>query len=218
MKKLLVCLLILALTVSPALAETITLDGTVVSTETVPVVSPAAGVLYNVYLKEGDHVSAGDEAATLYAQPVLAEQAGTVKLFGTTGESVEALTARYGAVLYIEPDCEYTIAANTRNAYDTIENSIIHPGETVYIRCTTNGGHTGVGRVTAVTGSGYTIELSEGSFDTNESVFVYRSENYALQSRIGRGTASHAAPVAVTGLGTGRISSIHVEDGAVLLR
>ncbi|MCH5287554.1 MAG: HlyD family efflux transporter periplasmic adaptor subunit [Christensenellaceae bacterium] len=215
MRKLLIGLLAVVLAMPAALAETITLDGTVVSTKTVPVVAPAAGVLYQVYVHEGEHVSAGDEAAALYAQPVYAEQAGTVKVFGTEGESVEALVSRYGAVLYIEPDCQYTVSTSTRYAYDVEENKIIHPGETVYLRCTTSGStHEGVGRITSVSGSSYTVEITEGAFESGENVYICRSEDYATSSRIGRGTVSHVSPVAVTGLGTGRVSSIHVADGA----
>lgn len=215
MKKLLMGLLVLMLAVPAALAETVTLDGTVISTETVPVVAPAAGVLHQVYVHEGEHVSAGEPAAALYAQPVLAEVAGTVKVFGTEGESVEALTSRYGAVVYIEPDCAYTITASIRYAYDAEENKIVHPSETVYLRCTTSGAtHTGLGRVTAVSGNSFTVEITEGSFESGESVYVCRSDDYATSSRIGRGNVSHASPVAVTGLGTGRVSAIHVADGA----
>lgn len=215
MKKLLVGLLVLMLIVPTALAETVTIDGTVISTETVPVAAPAAGVLSDVYVRVGEHISAGDEAASLYAQPVLAEQPGTVRLFGTVGESVEAVVSRYGAVLYIEPDCQYTIPAHTRYAYDRDENKTIHPGESVYLCCTTTGtAHKGLGRVTTVSGSSFTVEVTEGSFESGEAVVVYRSEDYAATSRIGRGNVSHASPVAVTGLGTGRISGIHVADGA----
>lgn len=214
MKKLLIGLMILMLVVPAALAETVTLDGTVISTGTVPVVAPAAGVLSDVYFRVGEHVSAGDAAAALYAQPVLADQPGTVRLFGAEGESVEAMVSRYGAVLYIEPDCQYTISASTRYAYDLEVNKTIHPGETVYLRCTTTGKvHSGMGRVTAVSGSSFTVEITEGDFESGEAVYVCRTDDYAATSRIGRGNVSHASPVAVTGLGTGRISGIHVEDG-----
>ena len=214
MKKLLIGLLVLMLVAPTALADTVTLDGTVIATDTAPVTVPAAGVLADVHVQVGEHVSAGDEAASLYAQPFFAEQAGTVKVFGFVGESVEAVVARYGAVLYIEPDCAFTVSASTRNAYNEIENKIIHPGEQVYIRSTSSSSRTGVGHVTAVSGSSYTIELSEGTFGDSESVNVFRSDDYDQKTNIGRGTASHAAPVAVMGLGTGRISDVHVADGA----
>ena len=215
MKKLLIGLLVLMLVTPMALAETVTLNGTVIATGTVPVAAPAAGVLSEVAVQVGEHVSAGDEVAALYAQPVLADQPGTVRLFGTAGESVEAVVARYGAVLYIEPDCQYTIAASTRYAYDLEVNKTIHPGESVYLSCGTTGKlHKGLGRVTAVNGSSFTVEVTEGEFESGETVYVYRTDDYAVTSRIGRGNVTHASPVAVSGLGTGRISGIHVADGA----
>ena len=214
MKKLLIGLLVMMLVVPSALADTMRLDGTVISTDTAPVAAPAAGVLADVCVQAGEHVAAGDAVAALYAQPFFAEQAGTVKTFGAVGESVESVVARYGAVLYIEPDCAYTISASTRNAYNEIENKIIHPGEQVYIRSASNVSRTGVGHVTAVSGSSYTIEVEEGTFSDGENVNVYRSDSYAQQANIGKGSASHASPIAVAGLGTGRISGIHVADGA----
>ena len=214
MKKLLICLLALALTVSTALAETITVDGTVVSVETVPVLSPVDGTLYQVMFQAGDHVDADQEAATLYAAGVYAAQSGTVRVMGSEGEAVDALVARYGAVVYIEPDCAYTISATTRYAYDEEENKVIHPGETVYLRCASDGAHTGVGRVTAVSGGSFTVEVTEGEFESDENVYVCREEDYAAKSRIGRGAATHASAVAYAGTGTGWVYGVAAEDGA----
>lgn len=216
MKKLLICLMVLALMIPSALADTITVDGTVVSTETVPVLSTVDGTLSQVLLTEGDHVDAGQEAVTLYAVGVYANQSGTVRVMGTEGELVEALMQRYGAVVYIEPDQAYTISASTRFAYDAEENKVIHPGEAVYLRCVSDGKHTGVGRVTALSGSSFTVEVTEGEFESGENVYVCRSEDYATKSRIGRGAAQHTTAVAYTGTGTGRVYSLNVEDGATV--
>ena len=213
MKKLFLCLLILTMAASTALADTVTLDGTVVSTETVPVMSPVAGVLANVFWHAGDRVAENDEAAALYAVGVHADQPGTVRVMGAAGESVEALVSRYGAVVYIEPDCQFTVSASTRYAYDVEENKILHPGETVYLQCATgNPTHTGTGWVTKVSGSEFTVEVTEGSFERGETVYVYRSEDHASSTRIGRGVSEHATPVAYAG--TGRVHGIAVEDGA----
>lgn len=213
MKKLLIVLMILALTAPAALAESITVDGTVVSTETVPVISSVNGVLAKVLLREGDHVEAGQEVAELYAGSVYADQSGTVRVMGSVGDSLEALVSRYGAVVYIEPDCQYTISASTRYAYDVEENSIIHPGEAVYLRCASDGAHTGEGRVTAVSGSNFTVEVTDGSFESGENVYVCRESDYAAKSRIGRGEAVHAAPVAYAGEGVGTVYGLYVGDG-----
>ena len=214
MKKLLMIVMALALMMPSALAESITVDGTVVSTETIPVMSPVDGALYQVLFREGDHVDAGQEAATLYATGVYADQSGTARVMGSAGESVEALVARYGAVVYIEPDDDYTIAASTRFAYDAEENKVIHPGEKVYLRCSSDGSHTGLGRVTAVNGGSFTVEVTSGSFESGENVYVCRSDDYATKSRIGRGEAQHTTAVAYAGTGTGRVYELQVKDGA----
>ena len=215
MKKLILCLLVLAMAASAALADTITLDGTVISTETAPVVSPVEGVLANVYWHVGDHVAESDEAAALYAVGVRADQSGTVRVMGTVGESVEALVSRYGAVVYVEPDCAFTISLSTRYAYDVEENKVIHPGEMVYLQCSSsNPNHTGIGRVTKVSGNDFTVEVTEGDFERGETVYAYRTDDHATNTRIGRGTAEHSFPVAYTGTGTGRVCGIAVADGA----
>ena len=214
MKKLLICLMALALMLPTALADTITVDGTVVSMETVPVLSTVDGTLSQVLLTEGDHVDAGQEAVVLYSVGVYANQSGTVRVMGAEGELVEALVERYGAVVYIEPDNDYTISASTRYAYDVEENKVIHPGETVYLRCATDGKHTGVGRVTAVSGTSFTVEVTSGEFESGENVYACRSTDYATNSRIGRGEAKHTSAVAYAGTGTGRVYGMAVQDGA----
>ena len=212
MKKLFICLLAAMLFITPALAD-VTLEGTVVATRSAAVLAPAAGVVQDVLVQAGDHVSVGDEVATLQATVTYAEAPGTVKLFGQEGESVATLTSRYGAVLYMAPDQQFTVSASTRNAYDEPENKIIHPGETVYLRCTSNSEHTGVGMVTALSGTSYTVEITQGSFEDGESVYVYRSEDHTATSRIGKGTANYADAVAYTGSETGSVAEIFVADG-----
>lgn len=214
MKKLMACLMALALLIPGALAETLTLDGTVVSAETAAVLSPADGVLEEVYWLEGEHVEAGSKAASFYAAEVYANESGTVRVMGAAGDSLTALTARYGAVVYIEPDCQYTISCNTSNAYDAIANKILHPGEKLYIRCSSDGKHKGVGTVTAVSGSSFTVEVSSGEFEENEAVYLYRNSEYTQQSRVGRGNAAHASPVAYTGAEVGRVISVNVQNGS----
>ena len=209
MKKWLTCLMALLMLTSSAMAESLT--GTVVSTETVSVLAPAAGTIENVYVTPGVHVEDDTEVASLYAQKVYAEQSGTVRLFGKEGDAVETLTSRYGGVLYIEPACQYTISASTSKAYDSIETKIVHPGETVYFRCTADDSHEGKGIVTLVSGSSYTIEVTEGVFKDDEYVYIYRDEKYTSAQRLGRGTVNREEAVAYTG--TGVVSAVCVEDG-----
>ena len=149
--------------------------------------------------------------AALREKTVYAEAPGTVKIFGEPGESVETVTTRNGAVLYLTPDSKFTISASTRNAYDQPENKIIHPGETVYVRCTANSEHTGIGMVIALSGSSYTVEITQGDFEDGETVYLYRDPAYATTSRIGKGTIAYADPVAYTA--TGMVARLMVNDG-----
>lgn len=219
-------LLVLALCVLPAcaLAE-ISFTGTVVAVETVAVSAPFGGMTRDIALKEGDLVAIGDNVATILTTNVYAPQSGTVSgVFALEGDGAEAIGARYGAVLYIEPTNRYTVAADTEKAYNNSENKFISVGETVYLACTKDGSHTGRAVVTKVdsssaasTGnSSYMLEVTAGEFYMGEEVNIYRSADHDAKSRIGRGTVSQNTPIAVTG--TGSVLKMHVQPGDVVER
>lgn len=212
MKKFLMLLLTLMLLAAPALADTLSLEGTVVSTQSTAILAGASGVIRDVTVQAGDSVTPGQTVATLMETITYAETAGTVTIFGEAGESAETVTERNGAVMYLSPDSKFTISASTRNAYDEPENKIIRPGETVYVRCTANNDHTGTGVVIALSGSSYTVEITQGTFEDGESVYLFRDPAFAATSRIGRGTAAYADPLACTG--SGMITQLLVSDGA----
>ena len=216
MKKVLICLMALLMFASAALAETVTLEGAVVSTRTVAVLAPAAGTLDEMLIAAGDQVEEGADVASLMGTMVYAEEDGIVRLFGQEGDSVESLTERYGAVAFVEPDVLYTMSASTRYAYDEDENKIIHPGETVYLECISDCEHTGMGMVTLVDGTNFTVEVTQGQFKNGESVRVYRSEELNSESRIGRGTMEQASPAAYTGSGT--VTKVYAADGEQVYR
>ena len=202
--------LVSSLLFCPALAETVTLSGTVVSTRTETVTASVGGTVGEVLVSSGDHVQIGDTLVTLETEKIYALQDGTVCLFGEVGDSVSMITDRYGAVAYIEPDALYTVSASTKNAYDTEENKIIHPGESVWLKGQSSK-NTGTGIVTSVSGSSYNVELVSGSFDSGESVYVYRDAEYSATSRIGRGSVVRQDPQAYSG--DGIVVSFPVEDG-----
>ncbi len=200
MKKFSALLLFLCLIVTTALADT-TLTGTVVSGGTVTVLAPTDGTLASVDVQAGDRVTLGETVATLTTTTIYANEAGTVHIFGTEGASLEAIADAFGAVLYIEPDAPYSIAASTKYTYDADANKRIVPGETVYLKCATDGKHTGKGYVTGVNGSDYLIAVTNGSFADDETVLVYRSADYTASSRVGRGTVTRTGAVGYTGTG-----------------
>ena len=125
MKKLLACALALLMIFSVALAEGKTYEGTVVSTKTEAVLATAAGVIGEVSYQAGERIAAGSEVAALRETTVYAEQDGRVTIFGSEGESVETLTSRYGAVVYLEPVRQLKLTGSTSYAYDAVETYFI---------------------------------------------------------------------------------------------
>lgn len=209
---LLLATLLLSLSLSPALAATVSVNGSVVSTQTETITTALGGTVAQVLAAPGDHLSAGGALLTLETEKVYALQDGIVRLFGQVGDSAETLTERYGAVAYVEPDAPFTLSASTRKAYDADENKIIHPGETVYLRSTADVKVTGVGVVTTVSGSSYTVEMLSGDLISDDAAYIFRDPEFATESRIGRGSVTRTDPIAYTG--TGVVAAYAVQDGS----
>ena len=217
-KHILPALLVAALLASQcALAESITFTGTVAASKTVEVYAPIGGKVEAVSVEAGQQVSAGETLATLSTTKVYAEEAGTVTgVFGQPGDSAETVGSLYGAVVSIEGESVYSIAASTDNAYNSTATKFVHVGEAVYLSCYSDGTHTGAGVVTAVEGTDYTVRVTSGEFLIGETVNVYRGESAVSSMRIGRGTLNRVSPTAVTG--TGSIVSIAVQPGDAVQR
>lgn len=211
MKKALICLLLALMCITPALAEGITLEGTVVATGSTAVLAPAAGVVQDAQVLAGAHVSAGEEIAALMEMITYAEIDGIVRVCGEAGENAETVASRYGAVVYIQPEVRYTVAASTQNAYDSLDNRIIRLGEKMYVRSVNDATRTGSGTVTAINGSSFSVEVTSGNLAVSDSVYLYRSSGMEATARVGKGTATYAYPVAYTATGT--LSRILVADG-----
>ena len=170
-----------------ALAESITFTGTVAASKTVEVYAPIGGKVEAVSVEAGQQVN-----------------------------SAETVGSLYGAVVSIEGESVYSIAASTDNAYNSTATKFIHVGEAVYLSCYSDGTHTGAGVVTAVEGTDYTVRVTSGEFLIGETVNVYRGESAVSSMRIGRGTLNRVSPTAVTG--TGSIVSIAVQPGDAVQR
>ena len=208
-----VCALALCMACGAAMGEMI-FDGAVVCPEAVPVVSYFGALVESVNVSAGERVEKGDIVASMDTVRVYAPCEGTVSgIFGTEGDSIEGIAERYGAVMYIEPMRKYTISASTEKAYNLSENKFIHIGEEVWLCCTADGTHQGRGVVTGFGDdvSKYTVEVFAGEFSMGETVGIFRSEDYAAKSRIGRGDVSATKPVAVKGAGS--IVKMHVASG-----
>lgn len=211
-KRILTGALVCALLTPCALAETISFTGTVAAKSTREVYAPIGGTVESVNAVAGQQVRAGDVLATLATTKVYAPEDGVVTgLFAQAGDNAETVAQRYGAVMYIEGASVYTISASTENAYNTTENKFVHVGENVYLSCYSDGSHSGTGVITAIEGTGYTVEVTSGEFLIGETVNVYRGESATTAARIGRGTLGRRNPTAVSA--SGSIVSIAVQDG-----
>ncbi len=201
--RILVSLLLVALLLPCALAETITFTGTVAAGATHEVYAPIGGTVDKVEAVAGQRVGEDDVLLRLSTTKVYAEEDGTVTgVFGQPGDNAETVASKYGAVMYIEGESVYSIAASTDNAYNSTATKFVHVGEAVYLSCYSDGKHTGTGVITAIEGTDYTVRVTSGEFLIGETVNVYRGESAVSTKRIGRGTLNRTSPTAVTGSGS----------------
>lgn len=196
-----------------ALAETeFSYEGEVVAGKTIPVTAPFGGRVGEISLRPGSWIQEGEEIARLETTLNYAPVEGKITgLYAAEGDSTESVAERYGAVLYIEPTHRYMLEATNEKAYNSSENYYIRLGERVYLTCATDGTHQGTGMVTALTESGYNIEVTGGEFYLNEKVDIFREESRSKESRLGRGTVKRAKPVEVKG--SGSVLKLRVAQG-----
>ena len=198
------CLCALCLT-GAARAE-IALSGTVAAREAAAVTANIGGSVEGVFVRAGDRVEAGDVVATVALTGVYAPADGTVR-----GIMAEAGDTAGQTVLSIAPMSKYTVTADISDAYDSAANKHVTVGETVYMECSRDGSHVAVGRVVKAEGSAYTVEVTGGELYMEEKVYIYRDEDHSSSARIGSGTVSRTAELAVSG--TGRVAEMYVSEG-----
>jgi len=204
MKRIISAALVLLMTAAPALAEVFT--GTTVARSTIAIDADAGGILDELYVQSGSVVKKGEVIARLRTTKVFATQNGTVaRIHATEGKETE------GTVLEIDPVSRYTIHCTSDEAYDSISSNLVHCGETLYMKCTTNGTHQGRGRVYSIDNETYMLEATAGEFYVGETVYLYRDPDYAYKKLVGTGTVVSGATEAYEG--EGKITAIHVSEG-----
>ena len=212
MRKIAAIALVLMLAAGMACADTLSLNGTIEAGETVPVYAPIGGTVEDVVVEQGMRVNAGDTLFSYRTDKTYASEDGTVSgVFVQPGDDAETMTERFGADLYIEGQSKYVINASTSKAYSSVDTMLIHTGEKVYLLCKKKTERNGTGIVTAVDGTSYTVQVTEGNFITGDVISVYRDAEYSDTLRIGRGNAERANPTAVNA--TGAIVNVAVKDG-----
>lgn len=212
-----VCLL-LSMALIPAMAEGVKLEGEIRASSTLSITAPYSGRVGDFTVQAGDALTAGKPLFTLDTQKIYAEFDGTVTgLFAQAGDSTAAVQAYYGALCSLERTALYAAECSTSGAASDNENKIIHPGETVYLRSSTNTDRDGVGRVVSVSGSSYTVEVTdEGDLRLNEQVKIYREKSYSSNSCIGSGRLVRNDPVPVQA--EGYVLRVAVSEGQAVHR
>lgn len=166
---------------SAALAEVY--EGTAVATASYAVTAPAGGTLRELQVAAGDVVEAGDTLASIGTKRVFATQDGTIARIGVQqGETAE------GTVLELYPVERYQVYCTVEKAYPSAESTLVHSGETVYMKCTADGTHRGIGQITQIDGGEYRVLAIGGEFYVGETVYLYRNADFSTGQRVGIGT------------------------------
>lgn len=187
-------------------------EGNVIAGDTVAVTAPYGGTVKAVSIREGSVIKVGDPVATVQRKQTLSPVDGTVRgVLKQVGDTLSQTT-----VLYIAPVSKYTLTCTVDNAYPSIDNTFVHLGETVYLKCKKDGTHKAEGVITAVDGTRYTVQTTAGELYMEETVYVYRSDDYTYATRIGSGTVGRTAELAITA--TGSLCSLAVADGDTVER
>ena len=204
MKRTISACLALLLIAAPAIAEVFT--GTTVVRNALPITADAGGILEEMCVQPGSVVKEGDVIARLRTKKVFATQNGTVaRIHAKEGKESK------GTVLEIAPISRYTIHCTADGAYDSITSNLVHCGEELYLYCTKNGTHRGLGRIYSIDSETYMVEATAGEFYVGETVYLYRDPDYSKKQRVGKGTVVSSATEVYES--EGRIAAIHVSEG-----
>lgn len=193
------------------------ITGKVVAGESVSLTAPYGGKVLDYSLREGDVVQPGASPFTIDTIKVYAPCDGTVGgIRAQAGDEAAFIQDQYGALLYVEPTNLLRIETNTSDSYNNNENKVIHVGETVYLKSVNSSARTGAGYVTQVSGSSYTVEVTEGNLRLAERANIYRDVEYEDKSKIGSGKTARQNPVAITGEGS--VLRVLVSEGQQVKR
>lgn len=209
MLKKLTALLLMLLLPAAALAEVY--EGTTAALSAVSVTAEAAGTAEALPCRVGDRVAEGDALAALRPEKAFAEQDGTVSIVHVReGETAD------GAVLELAPLEQYLIYCTVDSAYQSAESTLVHSGEAVYIRCTTDGSHRALGVVTEIDGAEYRVLTLGGALYVGETVYLYRDADFTAALRVGIGTVVSSDPLPYEA--SGEVTRLRVEAGDAVER
>lgn len=203
---------LLCLAGTPALAVDLLLVAQVTAVEEAALTAPFSGEIAPFTLRSGDLVKQGEEAFRVLPREAYAEMAGTLAAIHVKpGQSAAAAAQRYGAVMQIMPEDRFELHCSMRTGYNSKENRDLQVGTSVYIR-SSDGKQTAQGEIFSVSGMNFSVAVRGGNLLFDEEARVYRTEDYADKSLLGRAKPTVVQPYKVQGGGT--VLSVAVEKGA----
>lgn len=193
------------------------LQGKIVTGKAVPVAAPFGGILAEYSHRKGDVVAVGEELFSIETTKIYAPVNGRIGALGAqAGDSVAFFQEQYGAVLFIEPENQFMIETDTKEAFDSDANFLIHVGETLYIGSRSSAERVGTGFVTAADGKSYTVEVIDGTLVMDDNVALFRDRFFDMKSKTGNGKVSRKANIPITA--DGSIFAMHVSQGQTVQR
>ncbi len=216
MKKLLALLLVVLLLPASVLAEeTVTANAVAESARVYQIIAPYSGVLKPFDWETGDVIGADEVLLEMDTLKLYAPADGTVRaLFAQPGDQASDVLSQYGMLAAIEKDHPMIVNATSSGAYSKAENKLVHVGETVYLEEVNDRDNEGTGRIISVRPDGYTVEVTGGDFDDNDSVEIYRNADCSSKSCIGSGRTDITVEMAVSG--NGYVLSAEVQEGDIV--
>lgn len=204
MKRILTGLLAALMLQGLALAEVY--EGSTVAAVEIPVEAACSGTLEMLEAEAGETISAGDVLAKIGTTKVFASQDGAVARIPDDGETV----------LELAPMERYRIYCTVEDARQTPETTLLHAGETLYVRCKKNGTHRAVGIVTEIDGSEYQLLTLGGELYVGEAVRLYRDAEFSSDQLVGVGTVVSSDVEAYKS--EGEVIQMHVQEGEAVQR
>ena len=187
-----------------ALAEVY--EGRTIAAAEIPVEAACSGTLALLEAEAGETVSAGDVLAKIGTTKVFASQDGTIARIPDDGETV----------LELAPMERYRVYCTVEDARQTPEATLVHTGETLYVRCKKNGSHRAVGVVTEIDGSAYQLLTLGGELYVGEAVRLYRDAEFSSDQLVGVGTVVSNDVEAYSS--EGEVIQMHVQAGEAVQR
>ncbi len=208
-KRILTAALALACLTGGALAEVY--DGVTVAAATEAVPAESGGTVETACVQAGSVVAQGELLAGLRTRKVFAAEDGTVaRILCGEGAKLD------GPALELAPVSRYTIRCSVEDAYQSAASTRVRVGETLYIRCDSNGTHRGTGVITKIEGNEYQVDATGGEFYVGEAVRLFRDAGFTRSQRVGYGTVLVSDVQRYEGQGT--LTKLHVSEGEYVER